>query len=289
MRRSFLIPIFVLLIPSAAFSFPGSLPDSFHRLQEKAKRKSIGELIADLRADEVRGNAICALKELYARETPELIPALEEALESEDWQQRQLAAAVFYKLKWFAPERLKDYVASNRLCEVIVEGLRNDALPSLHQRGRCVPLNNAAEGVRFLLSYPQQGTEPLEAALDSSDGQQQFLAAYVLGATGRGGKLARITEIVIPHLRDDEIWGNACMTAYALYHLGKEVIPYLQSHASAGDAQVQSAVNLILHNLETPPTPGSNERNTLSWRLGDPCVEIDNPVWWWHRVNLQSQ
>ncbi len=262
-----------------------ALPSSIYRKALDKYPDQLDSLIEDLRDDDVRWNAIAAIEAIryYAsdefKRNPNLISALEEALDSEDWQQRQMAA---YLLR----TTIKDYEPTPRLLEVTVEGLRDDHLPreyeiedGKYRTKRCVFLFNAAEGVRYLLENENMGTEALEAALDSDDAQQRFLAAYVLGATGRKNKLERIAEILLPHLEHDNIPRNACLATYALYHLGDEVIPILKEYEEAEDKQKREAIQLILYDLNSPPKTREQrlhraEMHSLSYVFADPCVHM---------------
>jgi len=250
------------------------------------------KLVEFLRADGIRGNAVAAMNELWNRRDSSadhlnghpvmglivdelwtrnsgITAALETALDSPDWQQRQMAAEILRGVETFAP--------TDRLLEVTMEGLRDDGLP-FDEKGFGVFVFNAFSGTRYLLKHPQAGTEILIKALESDDSQQRFLAAYVLGATGRGEAMQRIAEILMPHLQNDDVWGNACMAVYALYHLGPDVTPFLEPYRDSTDEQQRQAVQLVRMDLDTPPRT-EEERlarrkfHTLSELHPDPCVE----------------
>ena len=271
---------------------------------------SAEKLVENLRADAVRGNAVAALNELWKRResgtdrpagqpvtdhivedlwkrNSGLTAALEAALDSTDWQQRQMAAEILRGIETFMP--------TNRLLEVTVEGLRDDALP-FDENGAGVFVFNAFSGTQYLLQHPREGTEILITALESDDSQQRFLAAYVLGATGRGNATQRITEILLPHLQDDDVWGNACMAVYALYHLGPDVLPFLEPYRDSKDEQQRQAVQLVRMDLENPPRT-EEERlvrrkvHTLSELHPDPCVEqgLERYVLSWHNPKRNAR
>ena len=84
-------------------------------------RARVDALIADLKDDEVRHNAGNAMVELMAMR-PLPVQALEKALESDDFQQRQAAADILRS--W------SDAPPSRRLLEVTVEGLADDGFPN---------------------------------------------------------------------------------------------------------------------------------------------------------------
>lgn len=243
---------------------------SLGNLRRQAQNKTLSEIISDLRSDDVRWNAVLALNDLIWHRGPEKVPLLEEALDSDDWQQRQLAAE--------ALRLVRDHHPSERLCEVTVEGLKDDDLPGLYDPKGCVFAFNAASGVRYLLAHARSGTPYLEAALDSDDPQQRYLSAYVLGATGRYEQVEKIVKILIPHLKNDNVFENACMAAYALCHLGKPALAYLRPHVNAPDEQQRSAVKLIVKDIESPPETRADlvsrkRLHNLSSSIYDPAVQ----------------
>ncbi|MFB3788775.1 MAG: hypothetical protein ACE15F_20645 [bacterium] len=245
------------------------------------------KLVEHLHADGIRGNAVAAMNEIWNRRPEGITAALEAALGSPDWQQRQMAAEILRGIETFAP--------TNRLLEVTVEGLRDDALP-FDENGFGVFAFNAFSGTRYLLKHPKEGTDILVKALESDDSQQRFLSAYVLGATGRGGAIQRITEILLPHLQDDEVWGNACMAVDALYHLGLEVMPFLEPYRDLLDEQPRQAARLVRMDLENPPRTkeerlARRKDHTLPELHPDPCVEegLERYILSWSNPNRKPR
>ncbi|MBN2327791.1 MAG: hypothetical protein JXR73_11615 [Candidatus Omnitrophica bacterium] len=230
-----------------AFSLFLSCAPSSHAsdFQDKMARKSLAELIVDLHDDDIRFNAIHAWQELIFRRGPEKTAPLEKALDSKDWQQRQIAADILRHIDGYQP--------TDRLIEATVEGLRDDKLPGWFSGEGQILLYNATEGMRYLLLHPTLGAKPLEKALNSDEKQQRFLAAFVLGATGRSAQIEKMAQILIPHLKHDDTRLNACMAAHALYKSGEAVIPFLSAYRDSPDEQQRAAVRLILMDLKSPP------------------------------------
>lgn len=238
------------------------------------KPNAIGQLdleilVGYLHSDGIRGNAIAAANELVNRKVERKIPLLEEALQSHDWQQRQMAAELL--------RRTDEYPPTDRLIEVTVEGLRDDEFP-VDDQGYTIFLFNAYFGTRYLIKHPNEGTKYLEDSLESDDAQQRFLAAYILASTERGEDKQKIAEILLPHLHDDNIPGNAIMSVYALYHLGAEIIPLLQMREDSTDHQERAAIIYLLNNLKNPPK--DHQKNELYTELQIPEITtiIPHPI-----------
>jgi HEAT repeat protein len=232
-------------------------------------------LVAQLRDDNVRWNAPRAMDELR-RAGPSAFPALDSALVSNDWQQHQLAAHVL--------RRNPEYVPSQQLLAVTVEGLRSDDLPSKSEKGQretYTPVYNAGEGTRYLLDHAERAAPSLVRALNSDDPQQRFLAAYVLGCGGVGPAVDRAAPVLIEHLRDNEVEGDAIMAAAALYRFGTCVTPFLLERLPANDMQQDQLIRLILLDMYDPPLTAKALRerhamNTITRSCLDPVYQ-SNP------------
>jgi hypothetical protein len=211
------------------------------------------------------------------------IPALEEALFSPDWQQRQFCAAALRCLPYYNP--------SERMLDVTVEGLRNDELPRglrLADGARTwSPVSNATAGTTYLLGHADLASDFLLDGLESDDDQQRFLCAYILGMSGHTRALPLAAEILIEHLQDNDIDGDAVWATAALYRFGPRVIPILERVRPA-DEQQRRAVSLILLDLLDPPDSresleGRRKILNLSTMYYDPAIEYEHG-----RVALRS-
>ncbi|MBN1477188.1 hypothetical protein JXA47_10575 [Candidatus Sumerlaeota bacterium] len=207
---------------------------------------------------------------------PYAVQGLERALDSDDHLQRQLAALTLVNHVDHT-----EATPSDRLCEVLVEGLRDDDL-----------VFNAHDSLDFLLRNRDLGTGALEAALDSNDTQQRFLAAYILGATGRGERLDDLAEILIPNLREDDVMGNALMACYALCHLGEAIVPHLTPHMEATDPQLQAGALLVLRDILEPPRTLSDleerrQYHAITQDFADPAWQrIIHVPWFWQETRV---
>ncbi|MEM7164696.1 MAG: HEAT repeat domain-containing protein [Planctomycetota bacterium] len=235
------------------------LQDAWLELSEEATAR-LQDLIGHLADDDLRFNALRAVVSLSGDSSA--LPLLEDALQSDDYQQRQLAATIL---------RRSGLSPSDLLLEVTVEGLHNDEM-HVHNT-----VANARDGLAYLRKHVKAAREHLVAALTSADEQQAFLSAYLLGWGRQTIGLPRACDILIEHLADNNIPDDACLSCQALYRLGKAAVPFLQEQQHSSDRQQRDLVQLLLLNINEPTTDPEelqaryrlNRITTLDW---DPCV-----------------
>lgn len=261
-------PMVVVLLMGSAIGQSTAMP------QPDTDSNRVSMLIDDLRDDEVRWNASNALREL-SRMNPPPIDALEIALQSDDWQQRQLAAAALRQMPSYRPSRA--------FCRVLVEGLRDDDLPRHDPEDGEAPtmtwVFNAIYGVKYLLERPRIATEELAKGLSVPDVQGRFWCAFVLGMTGRHEYVDDAAPILIEHLGDNQFGSDGVYAAAALYRFGMPVLPYLESARFGADRQMQSLIDLIVLDLFNPPrTPSDFAKRAVMHNVSelyhDPIVEF---------------
>ena len=202
--------------------------------------------------------------------------ALHVALDSAHLQQRHAAAQLLRKF----PE----VPASERLIAVTVDGLRNDTIPGKQVEGVRLAVANAA-GFGWLIEHIEATRGALVPALASDDLQQRFLAAVCLGATADRDHVARIAQILIPHLRDNQIAGDALMAGCALYRLGPAARTALTEARAAADAQQGQIIDLILFDLANPPRSEADfkKRKGMQTVWGD----LYDPIAWFKPQDLE--
>lgn len=217
----------------------------------------VRRLISDLRDDDVRWNGENAIWELVQLGTGAM-SALEYTLGSDDYQARQFAAEALSSMR-------DHYEPSDAFFRVLVEGLADDEYPmdntphgTNEVRFTCV--FNARTGYTLLTENPEyvEPAEPhLARALFSDDAQQRFLAALIYGEAGDTRHIARVAQILIPHLEDNFISSDAGCAAYALYQIGDAVRPYIEPVTRSEDEQQAALARLILYHLEHPDSDES--------------------------------
>lgn len=191
-------------------------------------------LIADLRDDEASRNADRAI-DMLERIGAAAIPALEAALRSPDWQQRQLACVVL--------QRIPEYGPSVRMIEVCFEAMRDDAFPAGEDRvreWRYTGFCNGRWAAAYLVRYPGLTREALVPFLMSDDAQQQRAATGLAAVL----EMPELDQVVIPRLIAAF---PSRGSARALYSMGERAIPAVEAmrDASTGRRR-QLAIYLLL-------------------------------------------
>jgi len=219
-------------------------------------RDRIAELIADLAHDDVSWNAQAAMTRL--RGQPEAREALEKALLSPDRQQRQLAASL---LREFDDE------PSDRLLAVTLEGLRHDRFPLDPETGQFTPMvENATNGTRFLEKHAQRIWTDLTIGQESPDGQQRLLCAYLLARSRCPHTLPRTCQILVGHLFDNDVNGDAKISVDALRGLGRAGLPYLRAAIPSADDQARGFLRQLVSELtDAPDQPPTESWVQVSW------------------------
>jgi len=256
----------------------------------------VERLVAALRDDGVQWNATDAMDALRRLPEPP-IAALQEALDSDDWQQRQIAASLLWEFlhppDWRTPDEgdprwwgEPQGRVTRRLLEVTVEGLRSDALPRDPASRRYTYVFNAADGFRCLSLHAHEARDLLEAGLSSGDEQQRFLCALALGFGGVGESAGVAAPILIPHLRDNDIHEDAKWSTAALYRFGPDVIPELLCARPDADEQQAQLIDLIILDLTEPPAcraelEGRRALNPITGVVFDPAIQPPHNTMSW--------
>lgn len=230
-----------------------------------ALRQRFGRLVQDLANDGIRGNAMSAIWRLR---DPAALPLLVEALASDDMQQRQLAGVALRRLG--APP-------TPGLARVTVEALELGVERALYSTlGDSV----IAEAVRYLYHHRGVALPELRAALWNRDPGVRFHAAFLLACNGDPEHVTIVARILIDHLCDNDISGDALMACHALHMLGREALPALHSWRHHPDPQAAQLIELVLLDIEQPPRTLAElrQRQAMHGVTGvyfDPAIEFD--------------
>ncbi|MBO6512487.1 MAG: HEAT repeat domain-containing protein [Phycisphaerales bacterium] len=263
------------------------------------------ELIEQLRDDDIRRNLISAKSALLTH--PDLTPEiLYDALSHEDWQVRQVVCQIIWESaedrRIFIAAPLKDgkwngghwesvdadprYEITPELISVTIEGLKDDTTPIDHARRRGLVYFNASFGVSKLIPIAHEWRHHIERAMYSDDPQQRFLAAYILGRAGVDQSIGKACEILLPHLRDNDIPEDAKWAVYALGGFGPPILPILRDALADADDQQRSLIQLLMANLLDPPMTESEFRdraryNSITTTVSDPASQQSASYWSW--------
>ncbi len=199
-----------------------------------------------------------AVFELYYAPS-EVRAALLQALCSRDRALRQRAAYVIRMRDAGAPPKVPDTpLDRHALIATIIDGLRHDEFPvstlrasSLHDD---IDLFNAADGVRWLSEHSTETETMLVGALRSDDRQQRFLAAAALAFGERTVQTGPACAVLIPHLRHNDVPGDATWAACAIARLGAYARSELTTAlAQETDGQCRAWLQRLLRRLDHPP------------------------------------
>jgi len=210
-------------------------------LNDSQRRELARSLARDLRSDGVNGNAMRAMG-MLATLGNEGIEVLLDALKSNDHQERQLAADVLREAEGFE--------LNANLLRVCVEGLRDDRFPfdpgSALDTSTWTWCSNARGGTAFLVKYAIQASPHLARGLRSDDRQQRLLCAAIAG----WGKLTDLAPqagpILLVHLADNDMAGDAKIAYSALASFGPEVRAILEQAIDSPDTQQRQAAQSLL-------------------------------------------
>lgn len=303
----FLIPVifFAISCTSARAQTRTPPPRPINNTIEYDHTYTPAELIEQLRDDDIRRNLISARAALLTH--PDLTPEiLYNALNHEDWQVRQVICKIIWnrgsdREVWTPRSKPGEdwagvdkhyypadpaYEITEDLVRVTVEGLRNDTTPIDRPRRRGLVYYNASFGVSKLIPIAQEWRHLIEPALLSDDPQQQFLAAYILGCGGVDQSVVKVSEILLPHLRDNDIREDAKWAVHALGGFGPPILPLLRDALVDADEQQRSLIQLLITNLLDPPTTQAqlqdrSRYNTITSTVSDPATQQSASYWNW--------
>lgn len=198
-------------------------------------------IASDLVDDDIRWNADRAAEMLDSM-WPSSRGMLESALSHRDRQARMIAASL---LRQRCPDDPCD-----ALLAASVEDLRDDVIEAAWWT-----TFNAREAAVYLVRFPERVEPLLRDALRSDDPQQRLLAAAIAGYAHLDRLAGPASEVLLPHLRNDDIFDNAKLAAPALYHFGVSVIPYLEPVTLDPDPQLRAIALAIIERVRFPDRP----------------------------------
>jgi hypothetical protein len=200
-------------------------------------------LARDLRADGLLNNGEIAFDMLQS--IPALaMPALERALRSDDWQQRQLAAYLLRESQ-FAE-------ATDELFRVTFEGLRDPSLRRDRADGRYRGTSTATSGMWYLVPHAHELEPMLIEGLHSDDARQQLLSAAIAAHGGCHTLADEAVPILIEHLKDNDVSWDADTAMHALDRFGPLAFAQLDAMRDSPDRQQNKRVRRLLARLVAP-------------------------------------
>lgn len=166
--------------------------------------------------------------------------ALTAALDSTDRRTRQLAMCIL--CSWGTAEPTK------RMLEVCYEGLEDDAIPLDKTRPKnarvIAPVGNACDATEYLVAHAEPAKLLIQRGLTSKDEQQKLLCAFIAGRANMTRLAPLAIPILLEHLRDNEIRGDAVTAFNGLRGFGKAALPHFDSVARP-DEQQRVAMSIL--------------------------------------------
>ncbi len=217
-------------------------------LSESQVNRLVPVLVRAFRDDDIELNADLAgswLHTLVRHNHAGAIAALNEALTSDDWQQRQFAA---HLLRYARPANVSD-----ELLRVTIEGLRDDGTPSGYDATgkRWRPLiQNAWEGISFLKENAARARPMLVEGLDSDDWQQRQLCAIIIVRAKLKDLYPTVMPMLIESLANNDIPQDAWRSQNVLIEAGAEALPWLEQYRDAIDGQQRIRVRRIMETID---------------------------------------
>jgi len=179
--------------------------------------------------------------------------ALASMLQSPNWRSRGWAAAI--RLHTLDPNAMPEEQLTSDLLEVAIEGLRLDR-----------PLDLPPEEFKRMVDGPTQTalffslfrrfptlTAPRAALhLTSDDPQQRLLCAAICAFAGDLTTIHTAAPILIEHLADNKVEGDANLAAAALASYGPAAGPYLRAVINSADFQQAETAAALVQQLDPP-------------------------------------
>ncbi|MHC5027245.1 MAG: hypothetical protein ACYTGR_10860 [Planctomycetota bacterium] len=196
--------------------------------------------IAELGADDERGNAVRARRLLVALEEHDaldggIVPRLEAAIRSSDLQRRQAAACLLYDRRTYV---------DRALIAVAIEGLADDGLCWWHLAD-----SNRWSGELYLRDHIGEAAEQLVAGLSSRDLQQRVSCASLLLRSDLVSTHDRARLVLIDHLADNTMSNDARVARASLRAEGRAALPDLDLFRDSQDAQQRRYVRWLMERI----------------------------------------
>lgn len=215
-------------------------------------RRFATELVKDLRDDQMSGNGHHAMSLLRGLGQA-AVPALDEALMSNDWQQQQLAASLLREINPPDP--------SDVLIQHSLDALKGDPLTGYdldHPDAVLVAIDvtdNIVSAVPFLVSHAERVYRQLVKMAQHGEQSERFLAALVLAAARCESAADVFFPVLIEHLEDNTIYFDAELVVVAMIQFGPIAKPYLHEvlNSNRYDRQAKHHAEYILLQYEGYP------------------------------------
>ena len=188
--------------------------------------------IDELRDDEYQNNLDAARWFLY-QHRERVKDDLLEVLDSDDRQQREAVMGI--------------------LRETTLEGAGLDRMlrRSVHDLRLEVYGHRTYRTFHYVLQHASSTDPLLLRGMHGDDPQQRLLCAAIAGCAARLSLMEAAAPILVSHLADNDVGGDASIAARALYGFGAPVLPLLNPGRRSPDEQQRQAVEYIIRRMTT--------------------------------------
>jgi len=264
--------------PAPAAQGPAAPPPAAERAPA-----DLPALIAALRDDAVRGNAMHALGELIAADDDAVGAELERALDSDDEQQRALAACALALRGGSDPSPALARELLALLTPAPGQRFRSiTARPWIRSVGRA-NVDERRLAFDVLSGHPQlfaQVEVELEARLAGADPVLRFDAARIVLARPEARSRTAALDALLEHLADNDLDDDAALAMRLLGAQGRRALPNVHAALPGRDAQSASLLAHLLSYLD-PRHPAAQrlrpkELVRLGFHTGDMLAELES-------------
>ena len=216
-------------------------------------------LLEHLRSDDLRWNATLSADKLVraindsSEVRATLRPHLEQHLASSDQQLRVLATSLCVRVEVREARSGQPISPHPEIRAAALRWLTSPYSASDRLEFETSATPSAAMAKEFCLLHAAWMEQDLLGLMGGGDQEERFVAAVVLGNAARTRHCERIAAVLVPHLRDNKIEGDALEAMHALKRLGSPVIPFLESALeSSTDKQERVCLESTLAEIKSP-------------------------------------
>ncbi len=224
------------------------------RTEEPVSRELLEGLFADLRNDNVRGNAGIALYQLedlmaigpLARAA--IRERAERALDSYDVQEADLCTELLLRCAlhaWHDVDRAPPHPRAIRLAADMLAGGRVRDYGMVYR-----PVSR--HSMEIAIAYPEALEPWVVPQLRHVNPRHRRTAAIALACARRTEHAARIVDVLLPSLWDNDTTQDGLTAAFALKQLGSAALPHIPPPGIARDDQERFFLQAIRMEIESP-------------------------------------
>lgn len=221
--------------------------------------------VDDLRSDDLVENALFAERRL-AEHLSRAEPYLLAAFGSRDDQQREAAARLLFR------------------CDLRGEPLERVLDEAIRSLGSGISRRRLSLAAEFLIRHAEEAESRLARAMVEGDARTKLIAAASAGVSRRTELLPLAMPILIEHLGQNDVTGDAIVAFRAIAGFGPAAIPFLEPSRASADQQRRHCVEHLIRSWTTSQSRFQLEvrfpLSKLSNNDHDPCRMAPEEIRW---------